>query len=67
MSSQDLTQVAREILTGYGTANWTALKGLFTPDAIYNELGAHSGHREHPDRSIVNSRFGDRERSFRSS
>ena len=40
MSSQDLTQVAREIITGYSTANWTALKGLFTPNAIYNELGS---------------------------
>ena len=40
MSSQDLTQVAREIITAYSTANWTALKGLFTPDAIYNELGS---------------------------
>ncbi|MGH2400006.1 MAG: ester cyclase [bacterium] len=40
MSSQDLTQVAREIVTGYSTANWTALKGLFTPAAIYNELGS---------------------------
>ena len=40
MSSQDLTQVAREIVTGYSTANWTALKGLFTPAAVYNELGS---------------------------
>ena len=40
MSSQDLTQVAREIITGYSSGNWTALKALFTPDAIYNELGS---------------------------
>ena len=40
MSSQDLTKVAREIITGYSTANWPVLKGLFTPDAIYNELGS---------------------------
>ena len=40
MSSQDLTEVAREIVTGYSSANWTALKGLLTPAAIYNELGS---------------------------
>jgi steroid delta-isomerase-like uncharacterized protein len=40
MASQDLTQVAREFITGYSTADWTALKGLLTPDAIYNELGS---------------------------
>ena len=40
MSSQDQTQVAREIVTGYSTGNWTALKGLFTPAAVYNELGS---------------------------
>ena len=37
--SQDLTQVAREIATNYSTANWTALKNMMAPDAIYNELG----------------------------
>ena len=40
MSSQDLTQVAREIITGFNTSNWTALKGLLAPDGIYNELGS---------------------------
>ena len=40
MSSQDLTQVAREIATGYSTGNWTALKGLLTTAAVYNELGS---------------------------
>jgi ketosteroid isomerase-like protein len=40
MSGQDLTQIAREIITSYGTGNWTALKGLFTPTATYNELGS---------------------------
>ena len=40
MSSQDTTQVAREILTAYSTGNWTALKGLLAPTAIYNELGS---------------------------
>jgi len=40
MSSQDLAQVAREIITAYSAANWTALKGLLTSDAIYNELGS---------------------------
>ena len=39
MSDQDLTQVAREIVTGYSTSNWTALKNIFTPDVIYNEVG----------------------------
>ena len=39
MSSQDLTQVAREIVTCYSAANWTALKAIFAPDAIYNEVG----------------------------
>ena len=39
MSNQDLTQVAREIVTNYGTANWKALKDLLTPDAVYNEIG----------------------------
>ena len=40
MSSQDLSQVAKGIVTGYNTANWTALKGLLAPGAIYNELGS---------------------------
>jgi steroid delta-isomerase-like uncharacterized protein len=40
MSSKDLTQVAKEIITGYSTGNWAALKGLFAPTAIYNELGS---------------------------
>ena len=39
MGSQDLTQVAREIVTTYSTGNWTALKGLLATDAIYNEVG----------------------------
>ena len=39
MSSQDLIQVAREIVTGYNTSDWTALKSIFTPDGIYNEVG----------------------------
>ena len=39
MSSQDLAQVAREIVTGYSTSDWTALKNLVTPDMIYNEIG----------------------------
>ena len=39
MSNQDLTQVAREIVTGYSSSNWTALKNIFTPDVIYNEVG----------------------------
>jgi steroid delta-isomerase-like uncharacterized protein len=40
MASKDLTQTAREFVTGYNTANWTAIKSLLTPDAIYNELGS---------------------------
>ena len=39
MSSQDLTQIAREIVTSYSTSNWTALKNLLTPDALYDEVG----------------------------
>ena len=39
MSSQDLTKIASEIITSYSTSNWTGLKGLFTPDATYNEVG----------------------------
>ena len=39
MGNQDLTQVAKEIITGYSTSNWTGLKNLLTPDLIYNELG----------------------------
>ena len=39
MSSQDLTQIGREIITGYSTSNWTALKNLMAPDGIYNEAG----------------------------
>src|SRR5262245_36199702 len=37
--SQDLTQIAREIVTTYSSSNWTGLKNLMTPDAIYNEVG----------------------------
>jgi len=40
MSTQDLTQVAKEIITGYSTSNWTALKNLVTPDLIYDEAGS---------------------------
>jgi len=40
MSTQDLTQVAKEIVTGYSTSNWTALKNLVTPDLIYDEAGS---------------------------
>ena len=39
MSSQDLSQVAREIVANYSTANWKAFKDLLTPDAVYNEFG----------------------------
>jgi steroid delta-isomerase-like uncharacterized protein len=37
--SQDLTQIAREFVNGYNSANWPALKSLFTPDGVYNEVG----------------------------
>ena len=37
--TQDLTQIAREIVTTYSAADWTALKNLFTPDATYDEVG----------------------------
>jgi len=37
--SEDLTQIARQIVTGYSTANWTALKSIFAADPTYHELG----------------------------
>jgi len=39
MTNQDLTQLAREIVTGYSNANWNGLKGMIAPDGIYNEVG----------------------------
>ena len=39
MSDQDLTRVAKEIVTGYSSADWKGLKSILAPDAIYNELG----------------------------
>jgi steroid delta-isomerase-like uncharacterized protein len=40
MSSQDLTPIAKEIVTAYSNANWKALKDLLTPNAVYNEVGS---------------------------
>ncbi len=37
--SEDLTQIARQIVTGYSSANWTALKSIFATDPIYHEIG----------------------------
>jgi steroid delta-isomerase-like uncharacterized protein len=40
MSTQDPTQVAREIVTLYSASNWAGIKKLLTQDAIYNEVGS---------------------------
>jgi steroid delta-isomerase-like uncharacterized protein len=37
MSNQD--QIARKIVTEYSSSNWTGLKSILTPDAVYNEVG----------------------------
>ena len=39
MATQDLTQIAREIVTTYSSGDWTAFKNLMTPDAVYDEIG----------------------------
>jgi steroid delta-isomerase-like uncharacterized protein len=39
MTSTDLTQNAREIVTTYSNGDWTGMKNLLTPDAVYNEIG----------------------------
>jgi steroid delta-isomerase-like uncharacterized protein len=39
MGTQDLTQIAREIVATYSNSNWTGMKALFAPDVIYNEVG----------------------------
>lgn len=39
MSTQDLNQVAKQIVTGYSKSDWTGLKNIITPDVIYNEVG----------------------------
>ena len=38
--SQDLTQVARGLVTFYSNADWASMKSLYTPDGIYNEVGS---------------------------
>ena len=40
MSTQDLTQIARQMLTGYNTADWNTLKSTLAPGVIYNEHGS---------------------------
>jgi steroid delta-isomerase-like uncharacterized protein len=37
--STDQIQKAREIVTTYSKSDWTGMKNLMTPDAVYNELG----------------------------
>ena len=39
MNDQDLTRVAKQIVTGYSSADWKGLKSILTPDATYNEIG----------------------------
>lgn len=39
MSTQDFTQIARQIVTGYSKSDWNGLKNILAPDAVYNELG----------------------------
>lgn len=39
MASTDLTQNAREIVTSYSKGDWTGMKNLLAPDAVYNEIG----------------------------
>lgn len=40
MSSQDLIQTARGIVTGYNTSDWAGLKNIYAPDVIYDEAGS---------------------------
>jgi steroid delta-isomerase-like uncharacterized protein len=40
MNEKDLTRVAREIVSTYSTADWKAMKGILTTDAVYNEIGS---------------------------
>jgi len=51
MSNQDLAQVAREIVTTYSKSDWTGLKNLLAPDAIYDEVGTQR--QVHGPESIV--------------
>jgi len=39
MNDKELIQTAKEIVTGYSTADWKALKNILTPDALYDEIG----------------------------
>jgi len=39
MTTPDLTQRARQIVTSYSNGDWTELRNLLTPDAVYNEFG----------------------------
>ena len=39
MNDTDRINQARTIVTAYSAADWKALKGILTPDAVYDELG----------------------------
>jgi steroid delta-isomerase-like uncharacterized protein len=39
MNDKELIQTAKEIVTGYSTADWKALKNILAPDALYDEIG----------------------------
>ena len=39
MNDTDRINQARTIVTSYSAADWKALKGILTPDAVYDELG----------------------------
>ena len=36
----DLTKVAREIVSYYSSADWNGFKSILTPDALYNEYAS---------------------------
>ena len=39
MTSSDLTQNAREIVSTYSKSDWNGMKNLLATDAVYNEIG----------------------------
>ena len=39
MNDAERIQKAQQIVNGFGVADWNGLKGLLTPNAIYDEVG----------------------------
>lgn len=39
MATTDLIKNAKEFVTTYSKGDWTGMKNLLTPDAVYNEIG----------------------------